>query len=116
MLEAQKEALARVETSTKQTPLEFALACMNDEMFPPSFRLDACKVAIGYCHAKMAEAPPENVEQITEIRRVIVRAPERYEQAQSDFSRHGEPAIPYSTPSAKRSRRSTTGQPMSLTQ
>jgi hypothetical protein len=72
--EAQAEALARVEeTIAKQTPLEFALECMRDPSNPPGFRLEACKVAMPYIHAKMAEAPSDKVAQITEIRRIIVR-------------------------------------------
>jgi hypothetical protein len=43
--QAQEEALARVEATTKRTRLEFALACMNDPSFPPGFCPDAMNAA-----------------------------------------------------------------------
>jgi hypothetical protein len=71
--EMQQAALARVEeTVAKQTPLEFALQCMHDDSFPPGFRLEACKVAMPYVHAKMAEQSNDKITQVTEIRRIIV--------------------------------------------
>jgi hypothetical protein len=74
MLEAQAEALARIEAITKQLPLEFLLEVMRDESYPPGTRIEAAKAALPFCHAKMAEQPSEEVRQITEIRRVIVSA------------------------------------------
>jgi hypothetical protein len=45
MLEAQAEALARVEAITKQLPLEFLLEVMRDESYPPGARIEAAKAA-----------------------------------------------------------------------
>jgi hypothetical protein len=73
LAEMQAEALERTENALgKLTPLEFALQCMRDESNPPGFRLEACKVAMPYVHAKVAEQPSEVLQQITEIRRIIV--------------------------------------------
>jgi hypothetical protein len=55
-----------------KTPLEYLLEWMRDESYPPGFRLEATKAALPFCHAKKAEEPAEQVQQITKIERVIV--------------------------------------------
>jgi hypothetical protein len=57
----------------KQTPLEFLLAVMHDDSFPPGARIECAKAALPFCHAKKAEEPSDKAVQITVIRRVIVR-------------------------------------------
>jgi hypothetical protein len=71
MMEEKLQAEAEA-TVAKMSPLEFALQCMRDPSYPPGFRLEACKVAMPYVHSKCADQPSEQVQQITEIRRIIV--------------------------------------------
>ena len=73
MLEAQEAALARVEEIVKQLPLEFLLGIMRDESYPPGVRIECAKAALPFCHAKKADEPSDKVQQVTEIRRLIVQ-------------------------------------------
>jgi hypothetical protein len=105
MAEVQAAALERVEELVKkQTPLEFALQCMRDETNPPGFRLEACKIAMPYIHAKKADEPGEQPVQIHTIERVIIRPkddPERPVQLDEIPHQVVEPgAIPIAAPPA----------------
>jgi hypothetical protein len=93
--EIQAEALERVEnTLGKQTPLEFALACMHDDSYPPAFRLEACKIAMPYIHAKKAEEPNQDKPVITEIRQIIVH-PRDYTDEDRELISKGFSPAPY---------------------
>jgi hypothetical protein len=51
-----------------------------DDMHPPELRLKAAGLALSFCHAKKAEEQSgEQVNQITELRTIIVSPPDRTE-------------------------------------
>jgi len=71
--QAQAAMLERTEAiAAGMLPLEFLLGVMRDESYPPGARIDAAKAALPFCHAKKADEPGEQVQHITEIRRVII--------------------------------------------
>jgi hypothetical protein len=69
MLEAKLQAEATV---GEQLPLSFLLSIMRDESYPPGLRVECANASLPFCHAKMADQPSAVVQQITEVRRVIV--------------------------------------------
>jgi hypothetical protein len=60
---------------------------MLDPSNPPGFRLEACKVAMPYVHSKCADTPSEVVQQITEVRHVIVKPPDYSDEERADLNR-----------------------------
>lgn len=84
-----------LELIPKGTPLVYMLEIMHDERQPPTFRAEMAKAAAAYLHSKIGEQPAreQEVNQITEIRHVIV---------QHDPAKHtagtGLPSAPWSEP------------------
>jgi hypothetical protein len=64
----------------KQTPLEFLLSIMQDPTYQPGARIECAKACLPFCHAKKADEPSEKAVVINEIRRIIVRPPERHDR------------------------------------